>query len=114
MKEFWLEIEETLSTKAKDDLIQASSQLFDVLLIEEKELSSKLGKTQIKICSKDELSDICIVDPFDENRLIGLKKSGKKVAVKATIKKKEDEETVAKAVDSSSDYIILSCPNWKI
>lgn len=114
MKEFWLRIKKELPSETKDELMKKSSKFCDVVLVEEKELLAKAKKDDIKTCSTHESSDIYLIDPFDENQLADQKKSDKKVAVKIFIKEKKDEALVTKALDLSSDYILLSCKDWKI
>ena len=87
MKEFWLKIDENLSQKNREDLIRSSSQYCNIFLIENDGLISLTKENKIKVCSKDESSDIFLIDEFDENKILELKRSGKKIAIKITIKK---------------------------
>jgi 3-dehydroquinate synthase II len=114
LKEFWLKIDENLPQKNREALIKSSSQYCNIFLIENDELISLTKENKIKVCSKDESSDIFLIDEFDENKILELKKSGKKIAIKITIKKRKDEEFISKALDLLSDYILLNCPDWKI
>jgi len=43
-----------------------------------------------------------------------LKRMGRTVAVKVTIRGKKDEEPAIKAAELSCDYIVLHCPDWKV
>lgn len=114
MKELWLKIDESLSQKTREDLVKSSSQYCNSFLIESDELISLNGGNGIKVCSKGESSDIFLIDELDENTILELKRSGKKIAFNTTIKKRKDEENVSKALDLSFDYILLNCPDWKI
>jgi 3-dehydroquinate synthase II len=53
-------------------------------------------------------------EDFSECAVTRSKSTGKPVAVKVTVKGKEDEEKAIKAANLSSDYIIIDCPNWKV
>lgn len=50
----------------------------------------------------------------DAQKIVELKSSGGKVAVKITIKGKEDEETAIKVASLAPDYLLINCPDWKI
>ncbi len=114
MKELWIKIDKNLSQKTREDLVESSSQYCNAFLMESDDLISLKRGNEIKVCSKGESSDIFLMDEPDENRILELKRSGKKIAINTTIKKRKDEENVFKALDLSSDYILLNCPDWKI
>ena len=102
MKELWLEIAQNASPAEKDNLLKLANEACDVILEDTKAHNSS---------SK---CDICILNNFDEDNLIRLKRESKKVALKITIKGKEDENTAVKAAELSTDYIILNCLDWRV
>ena len=55
-----------------------------------------------------------MLDEFDEVAIEKLKREGKKVALKITIKGKEDENTAVKAAELGADYIIINCLDWRV
>ena len=63
--------------------------------------------------SKDKHS-ISVVDKVTEVEVARLKREGKKVALKITIKGKEDENKAVEAAELGSDYIIIDCSDWRV
>jgi 3-dehydroquinate synthase II len=55
-----------------------------------------------------------VLNNFDASAIKRLKSEGKKVALKISIKGKEDENTAVKAAELSADYIILNCLDWRV
>ena len=90
-----------------------ASQVCDVILVDARDVEIA-GKTGVKIVAASRDCDIRVLDDFDEVEVAKLKSAGKAVAVRVTIKGKEDEETAVKAAQLSSDYIITDCSDWKI
>lgn len=113
MKEFWLEIEKSVSEDLKDDLLNSAFQICDAILIDPEDLEEG-EMEEAKIASSSEGGDIVVLETFDENRIKELKKGGSTVAVKVTIEGKEDEDLAIKATELSSDYVIIRCSNWKV
>lgn len=113
MKEFWVELKDSTPDNLKNSLLKSAAQVCDVLMVESKDIEStkKLG---VKAACNSGNCDILVVEDFDEKRVSELKKIGKTVAVKVTIKGREDEEKIVRALELSSDYIILNCPDWKV
>jgi 3-dehydroquinate synthase II len=113
VKELWIEIDESLPDKVKTSLMNSAVKFCDALLVDSRDLENA-RKTGAKTVASSGDCDINVLETFDESKAKKLKEAGKTVAVKVSIRGREDEKTVAKAVDSSSDYIILDCPDWKV
>ena len=113
MKELWIEIDESLSEDVKNSLLKSAVQVCDTLLVGAQDVE-KIKKTGAKVAASSGECDINVLEAFAENRVNELKGMGRAVAVKVTIKGKEDEETAVKAAELSSDYIIIQCPDWKV
>lgn len=100
MKELWITISPNASEKNKLQKIAADNADF---LLED---------TIARSCSgKDEVT---VLGSFDEKNITQLKQNGKKVALKISIKGKEDENTAVKAAELSTDYIIINCLDWRV
>ena len=102
MKELWIEIAQTTSPSEKDILLKLVNENGDVL-VEETQAHSRSSKCAIFVLSS-----------FDENTITRLKREGKKVALRISIKGKEDENTAVKAAELTADYIILNCLDWRV
>ena len=113
MKEFWIEIDESISENVKNDLLKSVVQLCDAVMVSAKDLENA-KKTGAKIAASSGECDINLLEAFDEDRLKELKGRGEAVAVKLTIRGREDQETAIKAAELSPDYITIRCQEWKV
>ncbi|UCE15634.1 MAG: 3-dehydroquinate synthase II [Candidatus Bathyarchaeota archaeon] len=113
MKELWIEIDESFPVKVKNSLMKSAPKFCDVLLVDSRDVE-KARKSGVKTAASSGDSDINVLEVFDEGKAKKLKETGKTVAVKVSIHGREDEKTIARAVELSYDYIILDCPDWKI
>jgi 3-dehydroquinate synthase II len=102
MKELWVEIAQTASTSEKATLLKLANEHADVLL-EGTQAHSRQSKGKIQVLNN-----------FDPDAIKRLKNEDKKVALKITIKGKEDENTAVKAAELSADYIIINCLDWRV
>jgi 3-dehydroquinate synthase II len=102
LKELWIEIAQTASSAERDNLLKLATEVCDVVL----------KGTQAHSHSSE--CDICVLTSFDEDKLARLKREGKKVALRISIRGKEDENTAVKAAELSTDYIILNCFDWRV
>jgi len=100
MKELWVEIASNASEKSKLLKLVAGNANF---LLEDTHARSHSGKDEVKVLTS-----------FDKKAITQLKQNGKKVALKVSIKGKEDENTAVKAAELAADYIIINCLNWRV
>ena len=100
MKELWVEIATVASQKAALQKLAAENADF---LLENTSARSNSGKDEVTVLTS-----------FDEKNLTQLKQNGKRVALKISIKGKEDENTAVKASELSADYIIINCLDWRV
>jgi len=113
VKELWIEINESISDNLKNSLLKSAAQFCDVILVGAKDVE-KAKKTGVKIAASSDKADINLLSTFDEDKVKELKKIGKTVAVKVTIKGRSDEKVAINAAELSSDYIVINCPDWKV
>ena len=99
MKELWIQIDETAPEKEK--LARLATELGDVLL------QRKNALTNTK-------QEIMVLDEFDEVAMRELKLDGKRIALKITVKGKEDENTAVRAAELGADYVIINCLDWRV
>ncbi len=112
MKELWIEIDESFSQKTKKTLIKSATHFCDAILVGSQDLENA-KETGVKTAAGSGDCDINVLEFFDESKAKELKEKGKTVAARVTVKRRQDEKTVAKAV-GSCDYVILDCPDWKV
>lgn len=113
MKQLWMKIDESASADTKEKLFKTASQICDVLLVEASDVE-KARQTGLQVAADSKNPDITVLTALDEKKMRKLKKERRPVVVEVLVGKREDEEAVMRAVDLSSDYIILHCLNWKV
>ena len=113
MKELWIKVDESIPSHIKDSLLNLATQVCDAILVSTQD-AENVRKTGVKIAASSGDCDIHVLEAFDKGTIAKLRNMGKAVAVRVTIKGKEDEETAIKAANLSSDYIIVDCPDWKV
>jgi 3-dehydroquinate synthase II len=102
LKELWVEIASNASPSEKNKLQKLAADNADFLLKD----------TQAH--SRSSKEEITILNSLDKSAIKRLKSEDKKVALKISIKGKEDENSAAKAAELSVDYIILNCLDWRV
>jgi 3-dehydroquinate synthase II len=102
LKELWVGIASNASPSEKNKLQKLAADNADFLL-EDAHAHSRSSK-----------EEITIVNSFDESAIKRLESEDKKVALKISIKGKEDENTAVKAAELSTDYIIINCLDWRV
>jgi 3-dehydroquinate synthase II len=102
LKEIWVEISSNASSSEKDKLRKLAAANADFLL------------EDTRACGSSSANEVTVLNSFDEKTINQLKQNNKKVALRISIKGKEDENTTVKAAELSTDYIIINCLDWRI
>jgi len=102
LKELWAEIAPNASPPEKNTLLKIANENADFVL-EDTHARNRLGK-----------DEVTVLNSFDANAITQLKQNGKKIALKISIRGKEDENTAVKAAELSADYIIINCLDWRV
>jgi 3-dehydroquinate synthase II len=102
VKELWVEIAANASPSEKDKLLKLATDKADFLL-EATHARDHSGKDKITM-----------LNSFDKKTITQLKQNGKKIALKISVKGKEDEDTAVKAAELSTDYLIINCLDWRV
>jgi 3-dehydroquinate synthase II len=102
LKELWVEIASNASPSEKNKLQKLAAHNADFLL-EDTQAHNRSSK-----------EEITILNSLDKSSIKRLKSEDKKVALKISIKGKEDENTAVKAAELSVDYIIINCLDWRV
>lgn len=114
MKELWLKVESQVPRSLIGSLVDMAAQSCDAVYIVDLESADAFKKAGLKIAGKDGHCDIQVLEYADLEKIAELKKAGRSVAVKITVKGKEDEDKAVKAANLSADYIIVKCTDWKV
>ncbi len=102
MKELWAEIAPNASPPEKNTLLKIANENADFVL-EDTHARNRSGK-----------EEVTVLNSFDAKAITQLKQNGKKIALKISIRGKEDENTAVKAAELSADYIIINCLDWRV
>jgi 3-dehydroquinate synthase II len=102
LKELWVEIAQTASQSKKNKLLKLAEENADIIV------ERSVARIRSSKC------DIYVLNRFDENTITQLKREEKKVALRKSIKGKEDENAAVKAANFSVDYIIINCLDWRV
>jgi 3-dehydroquinate synthase II len=102
LKELWVEIASNASPSEKNKLQKLAADNADFLL-EDTQAHNRSSK-----------EEITILNSLDKSSIKRLKSEDKKVALKISIKGKEDENTAVKAAELSVNYIIINCLDWRV
>lgn len=113
MKELWFKLVRSIPDDLRKSLLETATQTCDVLFLQTLNIGS-IQKRKIRIAASSGDCDIHVLEDLDEKKISKLRSIGRLVAVKVSVKERKDEEKIDKAVNLSSDYIIMDCPNWKI
>ncbi len=105
MKEFWLEPRPDLTEEILRKLVEAARP--DAVV-----LPRRLPWVKQRVASRQPEGDILVVDRLDD--LEEAKKTQRIVALELVVRHRGDHEKALKALDLRPDYLLISCPDWKI
>ena len=98
MKELWIQVDDSTEIR----ISSLATEIGDAVL---------KGKTATINKNKEELS---VLEEFDDEEIKNQKKLGKKIALRVSIKGKQDENDAAKAAELGVDYVIINCLDWRV
>jgi len=100
LKQLWIQIDPHSPEKVK--LEKLAYEVGDAILEESQAITT--SDKQV----------ITVVEGFDADAIREMKRAGKQVALKITIKGKQDENNAVKAAELLADYIIINCLDWRV
>ncbi len=111
MKELWIEVTNSLPKRAAA-ILSRFKDLHPTIVT--KKANIKVAKTLGLRTASKENSDILLLNAPTASEIKRSKATGKKNCIRRTVKNRADENEVYKAASRGVDYIIVSCPNWKV
>jgi len=102
MKELWVEVAQTASPAERESMRRLAAGFCDVVLED----------AQARRCSDNRT--IRVLSNLDESKISELKRADQQVALRVSIRGKEDEDTAARAAELAVDYIVLNCVDWRV
>jgi 3-dehydroquinate synthase II len=100
LKQFWIQIDSKAPEKEK--LLKFAAEVGDAVV--ENSVATIVSSKQV----------ISVLDGFNEGLIKNMKHEGKTIALKITLKGKQDENNAVKAAELSADYIIINCLDWRV
>ena len=113
MKEIWVEIDPNLPEEAKLKLLKACEGKCQAAIVEEK-LIDEAKKLNVKPASEKHGEIIVFGEEAQPKAIAEAKSKGKTVCLKVRVERREDEDKIVDAASRGIDYILVSCPDWKI
>jgi 3-dehydroquinate synthase II len=112
MREFWIRIEKQLPSENMSEIIRAASETCATVLV------TTFGREEVKASGLRTVSasdaDILLIEERDWDRVEQLKMQGKPLCARMTVRSSVDEDKALKAAAIGFDFLLISCPNWKI
>lgn len=102
MKEIWIELPENASPDEREDLFTIASEASATIV--QGATASRQGSNQ----------EIALLEGADQKEIAKQRREGKRLALRVTIKGKEDENKAVEAAELGVDYVIIDCRDWRI
>ncbi len=105
MREFWLEPSPDISGETLHGLLESSSP--DAVL-----LSHRTPSVKARIASHESGADIFLT--ANPGEVEASRKTGRTVALEVTIRDHQDHQKALRLLALQPDYLLISCPDWKV
>lgn len=112
MQDFWVRIEDSTSQESRNNILKAVSKAGAIIVAEGADLETAKVSGIRTVSSID--GDIILINENDFWNVNQLKSQGKCFCAKISIRNQTDEEKVSKVIDLGFNYVLVSCPDWKI
>lgn len=109
MREFWIELDKSMSSELKGALLDAVKDCGSAVLSDSAD-SSIVKSSGMRLASLSG-GDITIIDESIIDEVDSLPKP---ICLRLVVKDRVDEGKAIRAADKGVDYIVISCPNWKV
>ena len=112
MRELWIQIEESASQGIKETLLKSSKSRCNAVVVGDRDID--LARSYGVNAASSNGGDIQIVEENHVEKIDEAKKHHRIVCLRLPIRSRMDEAKAVEAVESGVDYVIVSCPDWKI
>jgi 3-dehydroquinate synthase II len=102
LKELWIEISETAPDDEREEIFTIATEACATIL---------MGTNASRPPGKN---DIVLLESLETGKIAGLRREGKKVALRIAIKGKEDENKAVEVAELGLDYVIIDCRDWRV
>jgi 3-dehydroquinate synthase II len=112
MRELWVEIENSMPDKLKEDLLKASEELCTGIVAFGEDV--QLVKSHGNLLASPVDGDIQVIEESMINQIETLKSLKKPLCLRLMVKDRGGEAKAVEAADRGVDSIIILCPDWKV
>ncbi|MHC1586499.1 MAG: 3-dehydroquinate synthase II [Candidatus Hecatellaceae archaeon] len=113
MRELWIEIPEKLTREEKLKLLEACKGRCQAVLVSE-ELKGEAENLGLSPVLRKAGKIVLVEEDVQPKDLEKLKASGLKVCLKVSVRSRGDEDKIVEAASKGVDYVVASCPDWKV
>jgi 3-dehydroquinate synthase II len=113
LKEFWFRIEESLPLEKKREILKKTASVCDVIFVSDRDFALARDMSVKKVAGPSK-GDIQILSNFDPDRIRTLRHQQEHVGMEITVRSGKDEEVAGAAAEAGAEYVLISCPNWKV
>ena len=112
MREFWVRINDSTAQEVRRDVLKAASEAGATAIAEGADLEAAKTLGLRTASAKD--GDILLVEENEWEKVAQLKAQGKLLCAGINVRGRADEEKALKAAEAGFDFILISCPDWKV
>ncbi len=112
MRVLWITLEASTPPSLKESLLQAAKDLCDAVVVEPQDVAAARAQG-LQVASTED-GDILILTTAELDQVEACKRAGNPVCLNLVVTSRSDEDTVEDAVARGVDYLLITCPDWKI
>jgi 3-dehydroquinate synthase II len=112
MREFWVRINDSTAQEARRDILRSGSEAGATIIAEGADLEEAKTLGLRTASTKD--GDILLVEEGEWEKVGLLKAQGKLLCARISVRSRADEEKALKVAEAGFDFILISCPDWKV
>ncbi|MCJ7770197.1 3-dehydroquinate synthase II [Candidatus Bathyarchaeota archaeon] len=112
MREFWIRVEKQLPPENVSEIITAASEICATMLVTNSS-AEEMKAAGLRVVSVSD-GDILLVQERDLDKVEQLRMQGKPLCARMTVRSSSDEEKALKAANTGFDFLLISCPDWKV
>ncbi len=112
MKELWVEVSDSLPEPVKEALLKAAHEVSGTVLVDS-HLLKAAEKSGLRSAAKAG-GKIQLLEHATEDAVKRVKEVGTPTCARFYVRERSDEMAVVKTAEVGVDYIIVSCPDWKV
>lgn len=113
MRELWLRLRSDITSDLKADLLRSSANTCTCALVDEGDVDLA-RKSGVKTIASPKGGDVELLSIRARSKIGRSIRVGRRVAVYITVKNPEDLKAAVAIADLGPEYVVVSCPDWKV